>query len=88
MFMVNCVRLGSGDGMKIRAGIEVSGQSDIGCLRKNNEDSFGYWEPEEDGEFAAQRPSGGCSGRHGRIRRRAGGEPHGGRHAVEKYVGL
>jgi protein phosphatase len=40
--------------MKIRAGIEVSGQSDIGCLRKNNEDSFGYWEPEEDGDFARQ----------------------------------
>ncbi len=38
--------------MKIRAGIEVSGQSDIGCLRKNNEDSFGYWEPEEDDNFA------------------------------------
>ncbi len=37
--------------MKVRAGIEVSGQSDIGCLRKNNEDSYGYWEPEEDEEF-------------------------------------
>ncbi|MFZ1919267.1 MAG: Stp1/IreP family PP2C-type Ser/Thr phosphatase [Terriglobales bacterium] len=38
--------------MKIRAGIEVSGQSDIGCLRKNNEDSLDYWEPEEDEDFA------------------------------------
>jgi serine/threonine protein phosphatase PrpC len=38
--------------MKVRAGIEVSAQSDIGCLRKNNEDSFGYWEPEEDDRFA------------------------------------
>ena len=38
--------------MKVRAGIEVSGQSDIGCLRKNNEDSFGYWEPEEEEQFA------------------------------------
>jgi serine/threonine protein phosphatase PrpC len=38
--------------MKVRDGIEVSGQSDIGCLRKNNEDSFGYWEPEDDREFA------------------------------------
>jgi serine/threonine protein phosphatase PrpC len=38
--------------MKVRAGIEVSGQSDIGCLRKNNEDSFGYWEPEGHEEFA------------------------------------
>ncbi|MGB9233416.1 MAG: Stp1/IreP family PP2C-type Ser/Thr phosphatase [Terriglobales bacterium] len=40
--------------MKIRAGIEVSGQSDIGCLRKNNEDSLAYWEPEEDEKFARQ----------------------------------
>ena len=38
--------------MKVRAGMEVSGQSDIGCLRKNNEDSFGYWEPDEDESFA------------------------------------
>ncbi len=37
--------------MKVRTGIEVSGQTDIGCLRKNNEDSFGYWEPEDDAEF-------------------------------------
>ena len=37
--------------MKVRTGIEVSGQSDIGCLRKNNEDSFGYWEPEDDAAF-------------------------------------
>jgi protein phosphatase len=38
--------------MKVRDGVEVSGQSDIGCLRQNNEDSFGYWEPEDDEEFA------------------------------------
>jgi PPM family protein phosphatase len=38
--------------MKVRAGIEVSSQSDIGCLRQNNEDSFGYWEPEDDAQFA------------------------------------
>ncbi len=38
--------------MKVRAGVEVSGQSDIGCLRKNNEDSFGYWEAEDDDRFA------------------------------------
>ncbi len=37
--------------MKVRTGIAVTGQSDIGCLRKNNEDSFGYWEPEDDAEF-------------------------------------
>lgn len=37
--------------MKTRAGIEVSSQSDIGCVRQNNEDSFGYWEPEDDKQF-------------------------------------
>ncbi len=37
--------------MKVRTGIEVSSLSDIGCLRTNNEDSFGYWEPEQDGQF-------------------------------------
>ena len=37
--------------MKVRAGIEISSQSDIGCLRTNNEDSFGYWEPEDDQQF-------------------------------------
>lgn len=37
--------------MKVRPGVEVSGQSDIGCQRENNEDSFGYWEPEDDEEF-------------------------------------
>jgi serine/threonine protein phosphatase PrpC len=31
--------------------MEVSSQSDIGCLRQNNEDSFGYWESEDDREF-------------------------------------
>src|ERR1700681_2164112 len=37
--------------MKVRTGIEVSVQSDIGCQRQNNEDSFGYWEPEDDRQF-------------------------------------
>src|SRR5271156_477971 len=37
--------------MKVRTGIEVSNQSDIGCVRTNNEDSFGYWEPEDDQLF-------------------------------------
>ncbi|MGA3090936.1 MAG: PP2C family serine/threonine-protein phosphatase [Terriglobales bacterium] len=37
--------------MKVRAGIEVSSQSDIGCLRTNNEDSLGYWESEDDALF-------------------------------------
>jgi len=37
--------------MKVRTGIEVSSQTDIGCVRQNNEDSFGYWEPEDDQQF-------------------------------------
>jgi len=37
--------------MKVRTGIEVSSQTDLGCVRQNNEDSFGYWEPEDDREF-------------------------------------
>src|SRR5882762_23853 len=37
--------------MKVRTGIEISSQSDIGCLRQNNEDSYGYWEPEDDRQF-------------------------------------
>lgn len=37
---------------RIRSGLEVSCQSDIGCQRENNEDSLGYWEPEEDLVFA------------------------------------
>src|ERR1700687_1160003 len=38
--------------MKVRTGIEVSVQSDIGCQRHNNEDSFGYWEPDDDEQFS------------------------------------
>jgi len=37
--------------LKVRPGAEVSCQSDIGCYRENNEDSFGYWEPEDDRQF-------------------------------------
>jgi PPM family protein phosphatase len=37
--------------MKVRTGIEVSSKTDIGCMRQNNEDSFGYWEPDDDDEF-------------------------------------
>ena len=37
--------------MRVRPGIEVSVQSDIGCQRENNEDSFGYWESEDDQQF-------------------------------------
>ena len=35
----------------VRPGIEVSTQSDMGCQRTNNEDSFGYWEPDDDQQF-------------------------------------
>jgi protein phosphatase len=38
--------------MKVRPGVLVSAQTDIGCQRGNNEDSFGYWEPEEDEQFS------------------------------------
>lgn len=37
--------------MKVRPGVEVSAQSDIGCHRENNEDCLGYWEPEQDQQF-------------------------------------
>ena len=37
--------------MKIHPGAEVSSQSDVGCVRLNNEDSFGYWEADDDQEF-------------------------------------
>ena len=37
--------------LKVRSGAEVSFQSDVGCHRENNEDSFGYWEPEDDRQF-------------------------------------
>ena len=37
--------------MNVRPGVEVAVQSDIGCQRENNEDSFGYWEPEDDAQF-------------------------------------
>jgi serine/threonine protein phosphatase PrpC len=38
--------------MPIRPGIEVASLSDLGCQRENNEDSFSYWEPASDAEFA------------------------------------
>lgn len=36
----------------MRPGIEVAGLSDLGCQRENNEDSYSYWEPASDAEFA------------------------------------
>jgi protein phosphatase len=37
--------------MNVKPGVEVAGQSDVGCQRENNEDSYLYWEPSGDGEF-------------------------------------
>jgi protein phosphatase len=36
---------------KARPGIEVASLTDIGLQRANNEDSYLYWEPADDGEF-------------------------------------
>src|SRR5579872_710956 len=33
-------------------GVEVYSQTDLGCQRENNEDSFGSWQPATDAEFA------------------------------------
>ena len=38
--------------MKARPGLEIASLSDVGCQRKNNEDSFGYWEPQSDADFS------------------------------------
>src|SRR5271165_948793 len=38
--------------MKVRAGVEVSSLTDVGCLRENNEDSLGYWEALDDDTFS------------------------------------
>ena len=40
--------------LKVRPGAEVSCQTDIGCHRENNEDSFGYWEPDDDQQFLSK----------------------------------
>lgn len=34
--------------MNIRPGVELASLTDVGCVRENNEDSYGYWEPSED----------------------------------------
>jgi PPM family protein phosphatase len=39
--------------MKIRPGVELASLTDVGCARENNEDSYSYWEPEDDASFAA-----------------------------------
>jgi serine/threonine protein phosphatase PrpC len=57
--------------MKIRPGLEFAGLTDVGCVRENNEDSFGYWEPESDTDFErlgrlaiVADGMGGCEGGH------------------------
>src|SRR5436190_15685215 len=37
--------------MKIRPGVEVASLTDVGCQREQNEDSLGYWEPDDDAQF-------------------------------------
>jgi PPM family protein phosphatase len=37
--------------MNVKPGVDVAGQSDVGCQRENNEDSYLYWEPVDDEEF-------------------------------------
>ena len=38
--------------MKNRPGVELASLTDVGCNRENNEDDYGYWEPEDDASFA------------------------------------
>ncbi|HEX3102980.1 MAG TPA: PP2C family serine/threonine-protein phosphatase [Terriglobales bacterium] len=38
--------------MKLRPGVEFASLTDVGCRRENNEDSYGYWEPANDADFA------------------------------------
>ena len=38
--------------VKVKPGMEVASLSDVGRQRQNNEDSYLYWEPENEGEFA------------------------------------
>ncbi|MBV8051294.1 MAG: Stp1/IreP family PP2C-type Ser/Thr phosphatase [Acidobacteriaceae bacterium] len=40
--------------MRAREGVEVAALSDVGCQRSNNEDSYVYWEPENDSEFQSK----------------------------------
>lgn len=37
--------------MKVRPGALFFAQTDVGCQRGNNEDAFGYWEPEDEAQF-------------------------------------
>jgi PPM family protein phosphatase len=37
--------------MKVRPGLQIAGLSDVGCQRENNEDSYAYWEAEDEAVF-------------------------------------
>lgn len=37
--------------MNVRPGVELASLTDVGCVRDNNEDSYGYWESEDDAIF-------------------------------------
>jgi serine/threonine protein phosphatase PrpC len=48
---VHSVTKMAADCEKARPGIEVASLTDVGLQRANNEDSYLYWEPEDDGDF-------------------------------------
>ncbi len=37
--------------LRVRPGVSLAVLSDLGCQRENNEDSWGYWEPQSDADF-------------------------------------
>ncbi|MBV9339272.1 MAG: serine/threonine-protein phosphatase [Acidobacteria bacterium] len=37
--------------MKARPGVDLASLTDVGCERENNEDSYGYWESDDDRVF-------------------------------------
>src|SRR5580700_381113 len=37
--------------LRIRSGVVLANLTDVGCERENNEDYYGYWEPESEEEF-------------------------------------
>jgi len=41
--------------MRLRPGVEIAGLTDVGCQRENNEDSYGYWESDDDAVFAVTK---------------------------------
>src|SRR5437764_13097969 len=37
--------------MNVRPGLEIASLTDVGCQRDNNEDSYSYWESEDNAVF-------------------------------------